>query len=109
MLKFKKGNNTIDIEYTIGDTLAFNISSENGLPEGAELRLQVSPSGNDNDIIIEKVFNVSEDGVFKITIEEGKLAVLNAGRSYQYRFTFFDIEGNITTTTSGNLIVKWGA
>ena len=109
MLKFKKGNNTLDIEYTIGDTLIFNILSENGFPEGAELRLQVSPSGNDNDIIIEKVFDLSEDGVFEITIEASKIATLNAGRSYQYRFTFFDIEGHITTTTSGNLIVKWGA
>lgn len=108
MLKFNKNKTELDIEYSKGDTFAFNIETESGVPTGSTLRMQISPCGDINDVIVDKKFEVNNN-VFAVTLLESELIHLNVGNTYQYRFTFFDIEGNITTTTSGNLIVKWGA
>ena len=108
MFKFKKTNNGLDIEYSKGDTFAFNFECDESIAEGTTLRLQISPNGNTNHIIIEKKFDLEMDK-FSIALSEAESNVLNIDEVYQYRFTFFDVLGNKITNISGNLIVKWGA
>lgn len=108
MFKFKKTNNGLDIEYSKGDTFAFNFKCEEELPEGSSLRLQISPNGNINDIIINKNFNPSGN-VFNVTLTEEETRLLDIDEVYPYRFTFLDISGNKITNISGNLSVIWGA
>lgn len=107
MLKFKETKVGLDIEYSKGDTFAFNFETEEEVPAGSYFKLQISPNGDINDIIIEKQFEVSNN-IFPISLTEKELLLLNIGETYLYRFVFHDIETKKTTTISGNLIVKWG-
>ena len=108
MINFKNTKTGLDIEYTKGDTFSFNIECEDEIPEGSTMRLQISPNGNVNNIILYKNFNTNNN-MFSVTLTQDETELLNIDEVYQYRFTFIDIYGNIITNISGNLIVKWGA
>ena len=108
MLKFNKVKTELNIEYSKGDTFAFNLECDENIPEGSSLRLQISPNGNVNDIIINKNFSISGN-VFNVALTDAEANLLNIDEVYQYRFTFLDISGNKITNISGNLAVIWGA
>lgn len=108
MIQFKNTKTGLDIEYSKGDTFAFNIEADGDIPQGSSLRIQVSPNGNINNIIIEKFISLSENS-FAVKLTETELNALNIDEMYQYRLTFLDTGGNKITNVSGNLIVKWGA
>ena len=108
MIQFKNTKTGLDIEYSKGDTFVFNFEADGSIPQGSSLRLQISPNGNVNDIIIEKFFELS-DNKFSVRLTEAEIKLLNIDEIYQYRFTFLDAGGNKITNISGNLIVKWGA
>lgn len=108
MIIFRDTKTGLNIEYSKGDTFSFIFESSDAIPEGSTLRMQISPNGNVNNVILEKKFNVS-DNKFNILLSNEEVDGLNIDEVYQYRFTFIDVNGNVITNISGNLIVKWGA
>ena len=108
MIRFKETKTGLDIEYSKGDTFAIDFEADESIPKGSSLRLQISPNGNVNDIIIEKFFDLNENK-FSVRLTNAEIDVLSIDEVYQYRFTFLDVGGNKITNISGNLIVKWGA
>lgn len=108
MLKINNFKDSTDIEYTKGDSFVFEVSVESTLPQGTVLRFQASLNGVEDDVVLEEKYNVN-DNKFRVTLSESQIAVLKIGQIYKYRLTLIDIEGGVTTTTSGNITVKWGA
>ena len=108
MLNFINTKTGLDIEYTKGDSFIFEISAESEVSDGTQLRLQISANGDTDNVDISKTFNATNNS-FTVELAESDLNQFAPGDIHQYRLTIFDISGNITTTISGNLIVKWGA
>lgn len=108
MLTIKETKTGINIEYSKGDTFEFTISSEEVIPDGTTMRLQISPNGDTDDVLIEKTYSL-KDNRFYITLDKSDISKLDINHLYQYRLTLFAIDGSIMTNVSGNLLVKWGA
>ena len=109
MLEFiQTSGDTINISHTAGDTFKFVAAPEENMPDATRLRLQVSQNGRTDNILVEKSFTVS-DNQFTVELTSDELAPLASGSEYCYRLTIFSTTGEIITTISGDLIVKWGA
>ena len=109
MLEFiQTSGDNIDILHTEGDTFKFVITTEE-MPENTSLRLQISPTGRASDgKLIVKTFPISNNE-FSVELNHDEIKGLVSGSEYCYRLTVFTVDGEIITTMSGNLIVKWGA
>lgn len=108
MIKMKKTSGDIQIEYTKGDTFMFGVTSEENFESGMKLRLQISPSGDTDNIVITKTFPLSENKCI-VTLTESEANLLVIGTIYDYRLTFINANNTASTTISGLLNIKWGA
>lgn len=109
MIEFiQTSGDNINILHTAGDTFKFVAAPDEEIPEATSLRLQISQNGRTDNILVEKSFTISNNE-FTIELDVEELAPLIAGSEYYYRLTMFTISGEIVTTISGDLIVKWGA
>ncbi|MBQ8525966.1 MAG: hypothetical protein IJ460_04540 [Clostridia bacterium] len=108
MINMKKTPEGIQIEYTKGDTFTFAVTSEENLESGMKLRLQISPSGDSDNITVTKIFSPSENK-FTVILSESEALLLDIGTIYDYRLTFINADNTASTTISGLLNIKWGA
>lgn len=104
LITTKLGTN---IEYSKGDTFSFTVSSEDIIPDGTNMRLQISPNGNTDNVLIEKIYTL-KDNRFYIVLDKADIAKLDINNIYQYRLTLLELNGDIFTNLSGDLLVKWG-
>lgn len=109
MIEFiRTSGDTINIAHTAGDTFKFVAAPDEEVSEATQLRLQISQNGRTDNIIVTKLFNLSNNE-FTVELSSEDLAPLVAGSEYMYRLTFINPTGEIITTISGDFIVKWGA
>lgn len=97
--------NGCDIEYTAGDTFLLSVTSVDGFTEGAKMRFVIA-QGKHSDAIIDKQFELSEDG-FTLTLTAEESAKLPM-EEYIYKLILLDITGQVITQQSGDFTVKWG-
>ncbi len=107
MIKLIKSKNSLNIEYTHGDTFKLLLVEETAIDAGRRVRFQISKTGDDNTIVINKQFSPT-DNRFDITLTTAEAAVLQNGQMYEYRITYFETNSSIITTYSGTLNVVWG-
>lgn len=108
MINFEKTKTDLNIEYSKGDSFALFLKAAGNLFSGSTVRMEISPSGSTDDILISKHFAAEETG-FLISLSDDETSLLRIGEIYSHRFTFFDENGTKTTVISGKLAVKWGA
>lgn len=107
MIKLIKSKNSLNIEYTHGDTFKLQLVEETAIDASRRVRFQISKTGNDNTIVINKQFSPT-DNRFDITLTSNEAAMLQNGQMYEYRITYFETNSTIITTYSGTLNVVWG-
>lgn len=107
MIKLVKSKNSLNIEYTHGDTFNLHLIEETTIDAGRRVRFQVSKTGDNNTIILNKQFSPT-DNRFDITLTSNEAAMLQNGQMYEYRITYFETNSTIITTYSGTLNVVWG-
>lgn len=106
MLTLTDDLETLNIDYTKGDTFELEITADEVEP-GSSARLQISTTGDTDTIIFEKLYYCSDAGCI-IVMDDDDINKLKLG-VYEYRISFITPTGKISTAMNGRLNVKWGA
>lgn len=106
MLTLTENLETLNIDYTKGDTFELEITADEVEP-GSRARLQISTTGDTDTIIFEKLYACGDVGC-TIVMDDDDIEKLRLG-AYEYRISFITPAGKISTAMNGRLNVKWGA
>ena len=94
------------ITYTAGDSFEITVSSADGFPIGAILKLQVAKNEIE-PLLIDTIFEL-ENEKFYVVLTDAEKEKLPIGE-YIYKLVLVSKTGEIVTQKSGEMIVKWGA